>query len=166
MEHGPTIIVEAAHGRGSADASVRGIDRRTLCPVRCAAAIRCIMPTGAPGWSRVRWGLALTGTAYVCDDCDLRCVPAGERLGVGGGQYWPLMAKLACRADAEIPSFQRSPPPAPPITYEGCNDLVPAEHAAFAKSLSPVSLCAKLHAGGVAAKVGQRRRSYFGRPLV
>ena len=47
-------------------------------------------------------------TEYVCDDCGRRCVPADERLGVGSGQYSPLMAELVCCAGAEIPSFERA----------------------------------------------------------
>ena len=46
---------------------------------------------------------------YVCGDCGRRCVPADGRLGVGGGQDSPLMAELACRAGAEIPSFAADP---------------------------------------------------------
>lgn len=50
----------------------------------------------------------LTRTEYVCDHCGRRHVPADEFWGIGSGQCSPLMAELASRAGAEIPSFDRA----------------------------------------------------------
>ena len=89
----------------------------TACAERAVAHLPRPMCCGEPMHVAVRRarrvrGLVADGslrrTEFVCSGCGRRCAPADEVWGLGSGQYSPGMAQLACRAGAEIPSFDRA----------------------------------------------------------